>query len=109
MSPCIHPPRPEHFGLPPHGESRPAHDAPEAGGNTPVSHGAGIAEAMAGLRRACAGERAGRPGGSVAPKLPPPDVEYKDHGSQMGRKQYVVFLVIGIIVGRLLGLALGWP
>lgn len=58
MSPCIHPPRPEHFGLPPHGESRPAHDAPVAGGNAIVSHEAGIAEAMAGLRRACAGERA---------------------------------------------------
>ena len=57
MSPCIHPPRPEHFGLPPHGESRPAHDAPEAGGNATVSHEAGIAEAMAGLRRACARER----------------------------------------------------
>lgn len=58
MSPCIHPPRPEHFGLPPHGESRSAHDAPEAGGNATVSHEAGIAEAMATLRRACAGERA---------------------------------------------------
>jgi len=58
MSPCIHPPRPEHFGLPPHGESHPAHDAPVAGGNATVGHEAGIAEAMARLRRACAGERA---------------------------------------------------
>lgn len=105
MSPCIHPPRPEHFGLPPHGESRPAHDAPEAGGNATVSHEAGIAEAMATLRRACAGERAP----DVLPGLPPPDVEYEDRGGPMGWRQYVVFLVIGIIVGRLLGLALGWP
>lgn len=108
MSPCIHPPHPEHFGLPPHGESHPAHDAPAAGGNATVSHDAGIAEAMATLRRACAGERPGRPGGSVAPKLPPPDTEREGGCGQMGWRQFVVtLLVLGYVIGYLVAAVSG--
>ena len=108
MSPCIHPPRPEHFGLPPHGESHHAHDAPVAGGNATVSHEAGIAEAMAALRRAYAMERPGRPGGSVAPKLPPPDVGYEGGcGAWGGRQQIVTLLVLGYFIGRFVSIMLG--
>lgn len=78
MSPCIHPPRPEHFGLPPHGESRLPHDAPVAGGNATVSHEPGIAEAMARLRRVCAGE----PAGDVPP--PPPYAPLTDPFRRLG-------------------------
>lgn len=85
------------------------HDAPVAGGNATVSHEAGIAEAMATLRRVCARERPGRPGGGVAPKLPPPDVGYEGGcGAWGGRQQIVALLVLGYFIGRFVSIMLGW-
>lgn len=94
MSPCIHPPRPEHFGI-----------------MTANSGGVSVDEAMAELRRVCSGNapRRGRSGGSVAPTLPPPSIEYEDGSGPMGWRRYIPLIVIGTIVGSLLGRALGWP